>query len=104
MEEHRTTCDIEEGADRVRVSLDGGTATGEAALDGDWLGIHDVAVEPAHRRQGLATRVIAELLDWGASRGATTAWLHVETDNHAGMATYELIGFVTHHTNRYLSG
>ena len=102
--EHRTTCDIEEAADRVRVSLDGGTATGEAALDGDWLGIHDVAVDPAHRRQGLATRVLAELLDWGASQGATTAWLHVETDNHAGMATYERIGFVTHHTNRYLIG
>jgi ribosomal protein S18 acetylase RimI-like enzyme len=104
VEEHRTTCDIEEGADRVRVSLDGGTATGEAALDGDWLGIHDVAVDPAHRRQGLATRVLAELLDWGASQGATTACLHVETDNHAGMATYERLGFVTHHTNRYLIG
>lgn len=104
VEEHRTSCDIEEDGDRIRVSLDGGTATGEAVLDGDWLGIHDVAVDPAHRRQGLASQVLAELLDWGASRGARIAWLHVETDNRAGIAAYERIGFVTHHTNRYLSG
>jgi len=79
-------------------------ARGEAALDGDWLGLHDLVVDPSHRRQGLGTRVLAELLDWGASQGATTAWLHVETDNDAGLATYERLGFVTHHTNRYLSG
>jgi GNAT superfamily N-acetyltransferase len=79
-------------------------ARGEAALDGDWLGLHGLVVEPSHRRQGLATRVIADLLDWGASLGATTAWLHVETDNHAGLATYARLGFVTHHTNRYLGG
>jgi ribosomal protein S18 acetylase RimI-like enzyme len=102
--QHRTACYIEEGANGVRVSLEEGTASGRAALDGDWLGLHDLLVDPSHRRQGLGTRVIAELLDWGASRGATTAWLHVETDNEAGLATYERLGFVTHHTNRYLSG
>lgn len=79
-------------------------ARGEAALDGDWLGLHSLEVDPAHRRQGLGTRVIAELLDWGASLGASTAWLHVETGNHAGLATYGRLGFVTHHTNRYLIG
>ena len=46
--------------------------------------LHTVEVRPDHRRQGLATRVIAELLDWGASRGATTAWLQVETHNAGG--------------------
>ena len=104
-EEHRTACYIEEGC---RLTVEYGdesvVARGGAALDGDWLGLHDLVVDPSHRRQGLATRVLAELLDWGASRGATTAWLHVETDNEAGLATYERLGFVTHHTNRYLSG
>jgi ribosomal protein S18 acetylase RimI-like enzyme len=102
--EHWTACYIDEGANGVQVSLGEGTASGRAALDGDWLGLHDLVVDPSHRRQGLATRVLAELLDWGASQGATTAWLHVETDNDAGLATYERLGFVTHHTNRYLSG
>lgn len=103
-EEHRTACYIDEDATRVQVSLEEGTASGEAALDGDWLGLHGLVVDPSHRRQGLATRVIAELLDWGASQGATTAWLHVEVENRAGLATYKRLGFVTHHTNRYLSG
>ncbi|EON25064.1 MULTISPECIES: GNAT family N-acetyltransferase [Nocardioides] len=95
--ESGATCVVEYGDQPV-------VARGEAVLDGDWLGLHDLEVDPSHRRQGLGTRVLAELLDWGASQGATTAWLHVETDNHAGLATYERLGFVTHHTNRYLSG
>ena len=48
--------------------------------------------------------MLAELLDWGASLGATTAMLHVETDNAGAIALYEQHGFVTHHTNRYLVG
>ena len=79
-------------------------ARGQAALDGDWLGLHGLFVGPSHRRRGLGTMVIADLLDWGASLGATTAWLHVETDNDAGIAAYERLGFVTHHTSRFLSG
>lgn len=95
--ESGATCVVEYGDEPV-------VARGEAALDGDWLHLHTLLVDPAHRREGLGTAVLAELLDWGASHGATTAWLHVETDNHAGLATYERLGFVTHHTNRYLSG
>lgn len=95
--ESGTSCVVEYGDESV-------VARGEAALDGDWLGLHSVEVDPARRREGLGTAVIADLLDWGASLGASTAWLHVETDNHAGLATYGRLGFVTHHTNRYLSG
>ncbi len=90
------TCLVEYGDGPV-------VARGEAALDGDWLLLHTLHVDPARRREGLATGVLAELLDWGASRGATTAWLHAETDNEAGLATYDRLGFVTHHTNRYLA-
>ena len=46
--------------------------------------------------------MLAEVLDWGASLGATTALLHVETDNAAANALYAQHGFATHHTNRYL--
>jgi ribosomal protein S18 acetylase RimI-like enzyme len=78
-------------------------ARGRAALDGDWVGLHTVEVHPDHRRTGLATRVILELLDWAGSLGATTAWLHVETHNAGAIALYEGLGFRTHHTARYLS-
>ena len=45
----------------------------------------------------------AELLDWGASQGALTAWMHVEDDNDAALAFWASLGFRTHHENRYLT-
>ena len=39
-----------------RSSTATGAAAGRAALDGDWLGLHELAVDPAYRRRGLATR------------------------------------------------
>lgn len=78
-------------------------ARARAALDGDWFGIHDVWVDPDRRRGGLATRLLADLLDWGASQGARTVWLHVETDNAAALALYEGLGFTRHHTCSYLA-
>jgi GNAT superfamily N-acetyltransferase len=102
------------GRDDARLTDDGSTcrvevgdgpavAVGEAFLDGDWVGLHTVEVDPTRRREGLGTAVIADLLDWGGSLGATTAWLHVEMGNDAALATYDRLGFVTHHSNRYLA-
>ena len=93
----------EEAPTRLTVSLPDGTARGGASLDGDWLCVHSLAVDPDHRRRGRARQVLAELLDWGASRGARTAWLHVESDNAPALALYEGLGFRTHHLNRYLT-
>lgn len=76
-------------------------AEAHAGIDGDWLGIHGLAVDPGHRRRGLGTDVLAELLEWGAEQGALTAWLHVETDNDTGLAFWEALGFSSHHTCRY---
>jgi N-acetylglutamate synthase len=96
--------DAPSGTRPVRAEVEiGDRARGRAALDDDWVGLHTVEVHPEHRRLGLATQVIVELLDWGASLGATTAWLHVETHNAGGLALYEGLGFRTHHTARYLS-
>ena len=95
----------EPGPGQAAVELvEGGTvlARGSATYGRDWLGIHGLEVDPDHRRRGLGTAALAALLDWGGERGATTAWLHVETDNEAGLALYERLGFRTHHTGRYL--
>ncbi|GAA1446231.1 GNAT family N-acetyltransferase [Mycobacterium cookii] len=94
--------EIEELPDSVVVSLDGGVASGRGVLSGDWLLVESLVVDPGSRRRGLATAVLAEVLDWGASLGATTALLHVETDNAGAIALYGRHGFTTHHTNRYL--
>lgn len=95
---------VEDGP-RAHVVLegDGGVvAQGRAAIDGDWLGVHSLAVDEDRRRSGLATVLMAELLDWGASRGATTLWLHVEVGNGPALALYERLGLLPHHDLAYL--
>ena len=78
-------------------------AFAKASIDGDWIGVHDAFVEEEFRRRGLARAVIGSLLDWGAEQGATTLWLHVETDNAPAIALYESMGLTVHHECRYLS-
>ncbi|MBD8870312.1 GNAT family N-acetyltransferase [Nocardioides donggukensis] len=82
---------------------DTGEASGRASCGGDWLGLHGLHVDPAVRRRGLGLAVIDELLEWGAEQGATTVWLHVETDNAPAIALYDSLGLSTHHTCRYLA-
>ena len=92
---------LEEDGDLATARI-GAAASGRAAFHDDWLGLHELAVDPAYRRRGLATALVADLLEWGAERGATTAWLHVEVDNSAALALYDALGFTRHHTCRYL--
>lgn len=91
----RAVASVGDGCDTV--------AEGAAAVDGDWLGLHGLKVDPGHRRRGLGTAVVAALLEWGAEQGATTAWLHVEVDNTPARVLYEGLGFSVHHTTRYLT-
>jgi ribosomal protein S18 acetylase RimI-like enzyme len=91
------------GADAARVTIRlGEVARAAAGIEGAWLGIHDLAVEPAYRRRGRAQALLRELLAWGAEQGATTVWLHVQTDNEPAMALYDGLGLGIHHTCRYL--
>jgi ribosomal protein S18 acetylase RimI-like enzyme len=97
----RPACDLTVDGPRLVATTSG--ARGRAAIDGDWLGVHDLYVEEDRRRQGLATAVLATLLDAGAERGATTCWLHVENDNDAARLLYEGLGLAEHHGCRYLA-
>src|SRR3954454_6224733 len=97
---------FEEDGPRVRVvrrveAQEVGSA--RAAVDGDWLGVHGLLVEPGHRRDGHATAMMAGLLEWGAQCGAPTVWLQVEYDKSPALSLYDGLGFRIHHTNRYLS-
>ncbi len=93
----------DESPTATSVVLGDGAARGRAVLSGDWLLVEGLEVELAHRRRGLATYVIGELVDWGASLGARTAMLHVEVVNDGALALYDRLGFRTHHTHRYLA-
>jgi GNAT superfamily N-acetyltransferase len=92
----------DEDGDVVTVRL-GDRAVGVGAYSDDWVGYRGIEVSPEHRRQGLGVAVMAALLEWGAERGATTAYLQVLGDNVAALALYERLGFVTHHAYRYLA-
>lgn len=93
---------LEEDGDRAVARIDE-RARARVAVDGDWVGIHDVWVSEPHRRLGLAGVAMLEVLDWAAGRGATTAYLQVRADNPGALALYEQLGFSTHHAYRYLT-
>jgi len=85
----------------------GGAAVGRGAVttapDGTlWLGISAVHVDSAHRRRGHARTLCRALIDWGARRGATRAYVQVLSDNAAAIALYSRLGFVLHHHHRYV--
>ncbi len=78
-------------------------ARGRAAVDGDWVGLHDLWTDPGHRRQGLSSAILAHLLEDAAATGALTAYLQVRADNAGALALYDSLGFSTHHAYRYLA-
>ena len=92
---------------RRRIGLGAGRgqvmAQGFAAYADDWVGFRGIEVAPEHRRQGLGRTVMAALLEWGAERGATTAYLQVLGHNAPALALYEGMGFTTHHAYAYLT-
>lgn len=78
---------------------DGGVpaAIGRCVVDGRWAGFAAVEVDPALRRQGLASAVMAALAGRALEEGASAAWLQVETDNAGARALYAGTGFAAHH-------
>jgi predicted GNAT family acetyltransferase len=56
-----------------------------------------VEVDPARRRRGLATAVLAALAGRALDEGASAACLQVEKDNAAARALYTRQGFAAHH-------
>lgn len=71
-------------------------------VSGPWLGIASVWTDPAHRRRGLATAMMRALGHWAARRGARNAYLQVAQENSGAHDAYGQLGFVRHHSYRYL--
>jgi ribosomal-protein-alanine N-acetyltransferase len=55
--------------------------------------ILNLAVHPAHRRQGIARRLLSEGLDQARELGVELAWLEVRPSNVPARALYESFGF-----------
>ncbi|MFG1928206.1 GNAT family N-acetyltransferase [Cryptosporangium sp. NPDC048952] len=81
------------------VRADGTTiAICRLSVDEGWVGVTAVEVDPAHRRRGLATHLLAGALDWAK---ADHVYLQTEPDNTVALAMYEKLGFERHHVYRY---
>lgn len=76
---------------------DAPAAIGRCVVDGRWASFAAVEVDPAQRRRGLATAVMAALAGRALEEGASAAWLQVETDNAGARALYAGMGFAAHH-------
>ena len=52
------------------------------------LYIDNLGVTPARQREGIATRMLDELLAWGRELGCEAAWVGTETDNGPARMLY----------------
>ena len=62
-------------------------------LVADVADLDRIAVDPAHRRQGIARELLAAGLAWCAERGAQRILLEVEAHNRAAIELYRGCGF-----------
>jgi ribosomal protein S18 acetylase RimI-like enzyme len=76
-------------------------AIGRAAVEKPWVGIAAIEVDPAWRRRGHSRTVMAALVAWATSRGATRAYLEVMADNQPALALYASLGFTEHYRYTY---
>jgi aminoglycoside 6'-N-acetyltransferase I len=53
------------------------------------LYIDNLGVTPARQREHIATRLLDELVAWGASLGCEEAWVGTEVDNKPARTLYE---------------
>lgn len=77
----------------VLAELDGvPVATATGWIDGDTVGVYNVATVEEVRGRGLGAAVTAAVVEAGRERGATSAVLH---SSEAGLPVYQRLGFTT---------
>jgi GNAT superfamily N-acetyltransferase len=68
-------------------------ATGLGIADRGYIGLFDIVVDARLRNQGLGHRIVANLLAWGKSRGAQSAYLQAVLTNKPAHRLYAKFGF-----------
>jgi N-acetylglutamate synthase len=76
-------------------------ACGSAAIDGALVGIFGMVTQPTQRGRGLATALVAALLERARARGATTAYLQVDETNAPARRAYVRFGFADRYAYWY---
>jgi len=62
-------------------------------VDGDWMGIYDVVVDPDHRGKSYGRIIMEALFAWGVAQGASEGYLQVQANNTVAMTLYRSLGF-----------
>jgi GNAT superfamily N-acetyltransferase len=68
-------------------------ACGLGVLQGEWIGLYNIVTDPAQRSRGFGRQVVLDLLAWGQSRGARSAYLAVMANNDPALRLYDRAGF-----------
>lgn len=79
----------------ILLALEGGRIVGFVIfwVVVDEIHVLNVAVDPVHRRRGIARLLLAELLERGRASGLSMATLEVRRSNEPALALYAALGF-----------
>jgi ribosomal protein S18 acetylase RimI-like enzyme len=69
------------------------TAAGLGVYTPGYVVVYDIVTHPAYRNQGLARRLMLNLLHWGREQGAQQAFLQVVPENTPAVHLYKRLGF-----------
>lgn len=76
------------------------------ALAGDVADIHNIAVIPSHRKQGIATHLLDQLERWAISKKVEALMLEIREGNAEAFPLYEKRGYrvISRRDNYYAPG
>ena len=88
---------LERDPDLFVVAIDDGVLRGAvlARYDGRRGYIYHLAVDPAHQRQSIGTRIMNEVMDRLKQKGCSKINLHVAVHNREVLKFYQRLGYCT---------
>jgi len=66
---------------------------GLGVVEDKYIGLFDIVIDPQYRNKGFGKLLVENILKWGKSKGAETAYLQVLADNAPAIRLYEKVGF-----------
>ena len=66
---------------------------GLGVVEDKFIGLFDIVIDPQYRNQGFGKLLVENILKWGKSKGADTAYLQVLADNTPAIRLYEKVCF-----------